>query len=219
MKKSKIRIILADDHTIFRQGLLALLNSQEDFEVVAEASHGREAIAKVAELKPDLVIIDIGMPELNGIEATKQIMKDFPRTKIIVLTMHNDKRFILKMLQAGANGYLLKDTIFEDLVQAIQSVHAGQSYLSPKITSTVIEDYLQKCMANKSTDVDDLTPKEREVLQLLAEGFSSKEIAAKLFISVKTVENHRKHIIQKLDVHNIAEPTKYAIRHGLTGLD
>ena len=215
-----IRILLADDHRIVRDGLRSLLDAAEGREVVGEATNGREAVKLARQLRPELVIIDVAMPELNGIDAARQIRKDNPDTRVIALSMHSDASYVGKILQAGASGYLLKDCAFEELTEAIAAVLAGKVFLSPGITGVVVEDYVRALEhGDKRAPTDVLTPKEREVLQLIAEGKSTKEIAAALFVSVKTIETHRQNIMGKLDIRSIAELTKYAIRTGLTSLD
>ncbi|HEY3277850.1 MAG TPA: response regulator transcription factor [Syntrophorhabdaceae bacterium] len=213
-----IRIVLADDHKIMREGLRALLEKHADFEVAAEAENGIEAVQLVKKLKPHIVIMDIGMPGLNGIEATRQVTTDVPATKVIALSMHSDKRFVVEMLKAGVSGYLLKDSASEELASAIRTVLAGTPYLSPKITDVVLKDYLSTLTKTEPNAFSVLTPREREVLQLIAEGRTTKEIAAALFVSVKTVETHRQQLMEKLDLRSVAELTKYAIREGLTSL-
>lgn len=213
------RIILADDHKIMRDGLRALLAKQSDLEVIAEAENGRMTVRLVRELEPDVVIMDIGMPDLNGIDATRQITTEFPRVKVIALSMHSDKRFVAQMFKAGASAYLLKDCAFEELTRAVQSVLANQTYLSPEITGPVIEDYVRQLGKADSSGFSVLTAREREILQLLAEGNSTKQIASSLHVSVKTVETHRQQIMSKLDVHTVADLIKYAIREGITSLD
>jgi len=214
-----LRVIIADDHKIMREGLRALLEEQTDIEVIAEADNGRTAVKVSHKLKPDVVIIDITMPDLNGIEATRQIVDKLPDVKVIALSMHSDSKFILEMLNAGASGYLLKDSAFEELGKALHTVVNNQTYLSPKIASAVVKDYLRTIRDNNYSFSSGLTHREREVLQLFAEGRTTKQIAACLYISVKTVETHRKQIMDKLDIHSIAELTKYAIREGLTSLE
>jgi len=213
-----VRILLADDHRIVRQGLVALLEKPTDLQVAATAEDGRKTVRLAKELRPDLVIMDIAMPVLNGIEACRQILAEAPHTKVIALSMHSDRRFVTGMLQAGASGYLLKDCAYDELMNAITQVKAGHIYLSPRITSTVVEDYVRKLSPMDSSVFQVLTAREREVLQLLAEGKTTKEIAASLHVSVKTIETHRKQIMDKLNVHSLAELTKYAIREGLTFL-
>jgi len=215
----KTRIIIADDHMIVRQGLATLLAKEPDMEVVAEAENGREVVQLVKELRPDVVIMDVNMPDLNGIEATRQVLAAFPETKIIALSMHADRRFVVNMLKAGSSGYLLKDCAFEELAAAIRLVMANKTYLSTRVSNVVIQDYVQGMSAPRSSAFTMLTPREREVLQLMAEGKPTGQIAEQLHISVKTVETHRQQIMHKLGIHSIAELTKYAIREGLTSLE
>jgi two-component system, NarL family, response regulator NreC len=214
-----IKILLADDHQIMRIGLRSLIEKQPDMEVVAEAQDGREALRYAAELRPDVVIMDIGMPGLNGIEATRQIIAENPHVKIIALSMHSDRRFVSGMLEAGAAGYLLKDCAFEELVYALKTISNNQTYLSPAITGIVIEDYVRQLSSEESSALSVLTAREREVLQLLAEGKTTKQIAVSLHVSAKTIETHRSQIMEKLNIHSVAELTKFAIREGLTSLD
>jgi two-component system response regulator NreC len=213
-----VRIILAEDHRITREGLVNLLKERPDMEVVGEAENGREAVRLARELSPDLVIMDVTMPDLNGIDATRIITSGSNKTKVIALSMYSDKQFVQGMIQAGASGYLLKDCAFEELVSAIQAVIHGDTYLSPGIAGIVVQDYLNKLTTDRSSADTVLTNREREVLQLIAEGNSTKEIAARLSVSVKTVETHRRQIMEKLGIFSIAELTKYAIREGLTSL-
>ena len=213
-----VRIILAEDHRITREGLVNLLKERPDMEVVGEAENGREAVKLASELSPDLVIMDVTMPDLNGIDATRIITYGSNNTKVIALSMYSDKQFVQGMIQAGASGYLLKDCAFEELVSAIQAVIQGDTYLSPGIAGIVVQDYLNKLTTDRSSADTVLTNREREVLQLIAEGKSTKEIAARLSVSVKTVETHRRQIMEKLGIFSIAELTKYAIREGLTSL-
>lgn len=213
-----IKIMIADDHRILRQGIRSLLASQEDFEIVAESSDGRETVKEAIKNKPDVVLMDIAMPNLNGFEATRQIKKKLPETKILVLSMYRDDEYILQALQAGVSGYVLKDVAVEELITAIRAVNNSQYYLSPSISRTVIDASLGKIEKADREPFDLLTPREREIVQLIAEGFTNKEIAAKLFISVKTVDAHRSHIMEKLDIHDVALLVKYAIRKGLTDL-
>ncbi len=214
-----IRILLADDHKITRQGLRSLLDKQSDMEVVAEAEEGRTTVRLVRELLPDVVIMDVSMPDLNGMEAARQITREFGNVRIVALSMHSDSLFVTEMLKSGASGYLLKDCAFEELARAIRAVVAGKTYLSPSISGVVVDDYLHRLSKADFSGLDVLTSREREVLQLLAEGKSTKQIALKLHISVKTVETHRRQIMNKLDIHTVAELTKYAIRKGLTSLE
>lgn len=213
------RIILADDHGIMREGLRALLEKQSGIEVIAEADNGRTTVELSRELKPDVVIIDIAMPDLNGIEATRQIVAESPGVKVIALSMHSDRKFVREMLSAGASGYMLKDSAFEELDKAVSTVNDNKTYLSPGIAETVVKDYLGKIVTDNSAASIALTNREREVLQLYAEGKTTKQIASLLFLSIKTIETHRKQIMGKLGLNGIAELTKYAIREGLTSLD
>ena len=209
-----IKIILADDHKIVREGLISLLNQQDDMKVLADAPEGFSIIKFARKFKPDVVITDISMPELNGIEATEVIHKEFPKMKIIALSMHSEKHVILRVLRAGANGYLLKDSAFLELVKAIRSVLKGEIYLSSKITDMVVNEYIKKISENES-DLDLLSVREKEVLQLISEGKSTKEIAALLFVSIKTIESHRKHLMEKLGLFTVADLTRFAIKEGL----
>jgi DNA-binding NarL/FixJ family response regulator len=215
----KTRILLADDHRIMREGLKSLLDDEADMEVVGEAENGRRAIELVDELEPDVVVMDIGMPELNGIEATRRVVLDHPQTKVIALSMHSDRRFMAEILKAGSAGYLLKDGAYEELAGAIRTVVANKMYLSPRIADVVVEDYVRNMPRGEPSAFAALTAREREVLQLLAEGKATKQAAACLHVSVKTVETHRRSIMTKLDIHSVAELTKYAIREGLTSVE
>ena len=214
-----IRVFLADDHKIIREGLRTLLEKQPDIEVVGEAENGRKTVQLVQELLPNVVIMDIAMPDLNGIEATRQIIANTPGVKVIALSMHSDRRFIVGMLNIGASGYLLKDCAFEELINAIRAVVANRIFLSPKIVETVIKDFSHLFQKLEISIFSKLTSREQEVLQLLSEGKTTKQIAFHLNVSVKTVETYRQQIMDKLDIHSIAELTKYAIREGLTSLE
>ena len=214
-----VRILLADDHGIMRQGLCSLLEKQPDMEVIAEAEDGRKALELVQELVPDIVIMDITMPNLNGVAATHQIACKFPKTRVITLSIHSNRRFVADMLRAGTSGYVLKECLFDELVQAIRTVVAGGTYLSPRITGVVVEDYVERLSTSPESQLDKLTVREHEVLQLLAEGKSTKQIALELHVSVKTIEANRRQIMDKLDIHSVAELTKYAVREGLTSLE
>jgi two-component system response regulator NreC len=214
-----ITILLADDHKILRQGLQTLLAKEIDMKVVAEAESGRDAVRLVRELSPQVVIMDVGMPDLNGIEATRQILQEFPETKVIALSMHSDRRFVTNMIKAGASGYLLKDSAFEELATAIRVVMARKTYLSHEIAHVVVKDYVQGGSKDDASVFSVLSPREREVLQLMAEGKTNRQIAEILNVSLKTVETHRQQIMNKLEIHNIVELTKYAIREGLASLD
>ncbi len=213
------KVLLADDHTLVREGIRRALEDEEAVRIVAEAENGRDAVRLALETNIDIVLMDISMPELNGIEATLQILRKKPDLKILILSMHSDRRFVDRALKAGVCGYLLKNSAVAEVVAAIQTVTQGGIYLSPGITDIVVENYVRHPLANASSVADELTQREREVLQLWAEGKSTKEIAARLFLSEKTVEGHRQHIMDKLNLHSIAQLTKYAIREGLTTLD
>jgi len=216
--KKKITVVLADDHMIIRDGLRALLERQPDMEVVAEADNGRTALKHVKELSPDIVIMDIGMRELNGIDATRQIVKKSPGVKILALSMYSDKRFIKGMLKAGASGYMLKDSAFKELIDAIRVIIDDKTYISPSIASIVMDDYLDNSPEKDGSMRALLTSRELEVLQLLAEGKSTKQIALSLDLSIKTIESHRNKVMQKINISNIADLTKYAIREGIISL-
>ena len=212
-----VRILVADDHQILRDGLRALLQKQEGFEIVGEAPNGRLAVQLAKQLCPHVVIMDIAMPDLNGIDAAQQMRAELPDIKVIALSMHSEKQYVTGMLRAGAKGYLLKDSAFEELTTAVNSVIADQLYLSPGITNVVVDDYLSATEPGK--EIDSLTPREREVLQLLSEGKATKEIALALHVSAKTIETHRRQLMDKLNTRSVAELTKYAIRAGLTTLE
>jgi len=213
-----IKILLADDHKIVSECLRPLLNKQPDMRVVGEAENGRMAVKLAQQLKPNVVIMDIAMPDLNGIEATRQIIARCLGVKIITLSMNSDKRYVTGVLNAGASGYLTKSCSFEELVSAIRVVAANKKYLSPDISGIVIEESLIRSSTAKSKVPSNLTMREREVLQLLAEGKTVKQIASQLYLSIKTCHTHRKQIMDKLNIHSIAELTKYALREGLTSL-
>lgn len=213
-----VKILIADDHRILRSGLRELLEKEGRFAVVAEAENGRDAIKLSRKLLPDIVIMDITMPDLNGVEATRQIVKESPQTKVIVLSVHSEQRFVAEVLKAGAAGYILKECDFDEIVQAIPIVISGQIYLCSRIATVIRDDYLQYLIRDEKASPSALTAREREVLQLIAEGKSTKEIAFSFNLSVKTIEAHRQRIMDKLNIHNVAELTKYAIREGLTAL-
>jgi DNA-binding NarL/FixJ family response regulator len=214
-----IRVLLADDHNIVREGLRSLLEKEPDIDIVAMADNGRTAVQLAAELKPDVAVLDIAMPEMNGIEATRRISRDDPQVKVLALSMHSARRFVTEALSAGAKGYLLKDCAAEELVRAIRTVAANETYLSPKVAGLIIKDYLKHSPETRLSDNSCLTNREREILQLIAEGESTKETAFKIGVSIKTVETHRQQIMKKLNLHSVAELTRYAIREGLTPLD
>jgi DNA-binding NarL/FixJ family response regulator len=213
---AQIRIILADDHTIIRSGLRLLLEQQTDFKVVGEAGDGREAVALVAQHHPDIAILDIGMPELNGIEATRQIATESPSTHVVILSMHSDEGYVLRALKAGARAYILKNSAEADLIRAVRSVADGKSFFSPVISKMLLEDYVRQIRDKQVEDSYDLlTPREREVLQLIAEGKTNKDVANILHLSVHTVDAHRGNILQKLNLHGIPELILYAVRKGI----
>ena len=209
----KIRVFLVDDHTVVRQGLRRILESDEEIEIVGEAGDGRTAIDLVQKLRPHVVVMDVAMPELNGIEATRQILKRVEGAKVLVLSMHGDDVYVRQALKAGARGYLLKDSEDLDLIKAVKAIRAGGSFFSPPVSKVVLSGYLgDKDGADGEDGVARLTDREREVLQLIAEGKTNKEVAHALSVSVNTVETHRKHIMEKLDLHNTAELVRFAIR-------
>lgn len=218
-----IRVLIVDDHQIVRDGLRSMLGKQMDIDVVGEAENGREALVRARELSPDVVVMDIGMRELNGIDATRQLLADSPRIKVVALSMHSDRRYVSEMLAAGASGYLLKDSAFDELTQAIRTVSEGRTFLSQGVAGVVLEDYVRRVSGTADEAPTQtgraLSSREREVLQLIAEGASTKEIAARLHLSVKTVETHRRQIMDKLGIFNIAGLIKYAVREGLASLD
>lgn len=213
------RVLLVDDHKILREGLRTLLEQEGDIQVVGEAENGRSSVKLAGELAPDVVIMDVAMPDLNGIDATRRITEADPNARVLALSMHSDGRYIRGMLQAGARGYILKDCAAEELTRAVRTVMANQVYVSPGVTGTIVNDYVRQLSSSDADEPALLTHREREVLQLLAEGGSTAQIAERLHLSVKTVETHRKRIMDKLGLRSIAELTKYAIREGLTPLD
>jgi two-component system response regulator NreC len=212
----KLRILLADDHIVMRTGLRALLERQPNLEVVGETENGRETVALAASLRPDVVVMDVGMPVLNGIEATQTIVTQCPTIAVVILSMHADESYVMRALKAGARGYLLKDSAAEDLIVAIQATSQGKSFFSPKVSRILAEDYVRVLKQKGAVDTYDLlTSREREILQLLVEGRANKEVATALNISPYTVETHRGHILQKLNLHNSAELVLYAVRKGI----
>ena len=209
-------ILLADDHTLMRQGLRKILEERSDWEVVAEAGDGREAVRLALEHKPDVAVMDIAMPLLNGIEATSQITRRAPEVRVLILSMYSDEAYILQVLQAGAKGYLLKDSADADLIRAVNAVGKGKSFFSPAVAKVMLDDYVRHLAERGITDrYDSLSEREREIFQLIAEGHSNKEMAELLSLSVSTVETHRAHIMEKLDVHSTAEIVLYAVRKGV----
>jgi len=212
----KLRVLLADDHTVMRSGLRALLERQGKFEIVGEAENGREAVSLCSTLTPEIAVVDVGMPLLNGIEATKALLKASPSTGVVMLSMHSDESYVMRSLQAGARGYLLKDSAASDLLAAIEAVAQGKSFFSPSIRKLLAEDYVRVLQQKGEVDSYELlTMREREILQLLAEGQTNKEVAAALHISPYTVETHRSNILDKLGLHSGAELTLYAVRKGI----
>jgi len=207
----KTRILLADDHSVVRSGFRLILNQQPDLEVVGEAASGTEAVRQTLALKPDLVIMDVGMPDINGVEATRRIIEQCPDCKVLILSMHRDSVYVRETLRAGAKGYLLKDSIDEDLVNAVRAVARGEGFLSPAVSKTVLDDYQQ----HMADPLDLLTAREREILQLLAEGLTAKDIAGRLKLSVYTVDAHRGRIMKKLDAHTGGDLIRFAMRKGL----
>jgi len=214
----KIKVLIADDHQLFREGLANLLLSAENIEVIAEAENGLEAIEKTEQFNPDVVLIDIAMPKMNGIEATKELKKKMAEVKVIAVSMHSDKQYVKGVLEAGADGYLLKNCTYRQLTDAIQSVHAGKKFLSEDITELVINGYLDSSEST-SDSYSHLSDREKEIFLLFADGRTTREIGEKLFISVKTVGTHKQNILEKLDLKTTADMVKYALRKGIIQLD
>jgi two-component system, NarL family, response regulator NreC len=213
------RVLLAEDHALVRSGIRSLLEASKEVEVVGEAGNGREAIDLAIQLKPDLVLMDLAMNELNGIDATRQLSAQQAGTQVIILSMHGDEQYIYESLKAGAKGYVLKSSAFKELITGIHEVCAGRTYVSPSLAGIVVNDYVRRAKGSKAPgELDKLTTREREVLQLIAEGNSSAEVAQRLYISVRTVDTHRHNIMEKLKIHSIAGLTKFAIRNGLCQL-
>jgi two-component system, NarL family, response regulator NreC len=213
-----ISILIADDHKIMRDGLRSLVEKETDMEVVAEADNGRSTVNLAIELSPAVILMDISMPDMNGIEATRQILAALPKCKVVALSMNADKRIIMEMLKAGASAYLLKGCAYEELAVAIRTVMRNKTYLCADVTKIVVGDFIQQGQKVDGSAFSVLSAREREVLQLLAEGFTTAHIADRLHLSGKTIDTYRQHIMQKLDIHSVAELTKYAIREGLTSL-
>jgi len=213
-----IKIMIVDDHSITREGLKALLEKRSEMQVVAEAENGRIAVKLARKLKPDIIVMDINMPDLNGIEATRQIISESPDAKVVALSMYSDKSYVKGMLKAGVSGYVMKNCAFEELIHAILTVMKNQTYLSPRISDIVRQEFVSMLESEDTSPISVLTEKECEVLQLIAEGVKTREIASRINISVKTVEARRRQIMEKLKIDNIAELTKFAVREGLTSL-
>ncbi|MBN2181526.1 MAG: response regulator transcription factor [Sedimentisphaerales bacterium] len=214
-----IRIVIADDHGIVREGLRSLLGKQQDMEIVGEAADGRKALELVRELMPDVVVMDITMPNLNGVDSTRQIVGEFPNLKVIALSMHSCTMFVADMIKAGASGYLLKDCLFDELVEAIRIVCDGGTYLSPGVISVVVNDYVNRLTTTSHRPLESLTDREREVLQLIGEGKNTKQIAMRLHVSTKAIEANRRKIMEKLHTQSIADLVRWAILGGLTSLE
>jgi len=212
-----ISVLLADDHAVVRDGLRALLEAQTDIEVVGDAANGREVLRLAQQLHPDVVVMDIAMPELNGVEATQQMHDAYPSTQVLILSMHSTTEHIFRALQAGARGYLLKDSAGAEVADAVRVVHAGRRYLSQKIAATVIDDYIAE--RHRASPLESLSSRERQILQLVAEGKSSTEIAAILFLSPKTVDTYRSRLMHKLDIGDLPSLVKFAIQHGVIQLE
>ncbi|OFW38779.1 MAG: DNA-binding response regulator [Acidobacteria bacterium RIFCSPLOWO2_12_FULL_67_14b] len=213
---AKLRLLLGDDHTLVRQGLRKILEERPEWEVVAEVGDGREAIRKAVALRPDVAVLDVGMPLLNGIDATQQIVRKVPETRVLMLSMHSDEAYVTRALQAGATGYMLKDSAGKDLLKGVAAVAAGQSYFSPAVARLMLDDYVRRVAGSGVADrYETLSEREREIFQLVAEGRTNKEVAELLQISPATVETHRARILQKLDIHNTAELVLYAVRKGV----
>jgi len=211
-----LRIVLGDDHTLVRQGICKILEEHANWHVVGQASNGRDAVREILALEPHVAVLDIGMPLLNGIEATRQVVRRLPNLYVLILSMHADEAYITQALQAGARGYLLKDSADTELIRAVTAVAAGKSYFSPAVARVMLDDYVRHLAGRGIVDrYESLSEREREVFQLIAEGHSNKEVADLLSISPATVETHRAHILQKLDVHNTAELVLYAVRRGV----
>jgi DNA-binding NarL/FixJ family response regulator len=213
-----VKILLVDDHKIILDGLRVLIEKQPGMEVVAEAENGRTALKLTGEFRPDVIVMDITMPDLNGVDATRQIVEEFPDTKVIAFSMYSDRQFVIGMLRAGVKGYLLKDHAFEELVRAIRTVVENKVYICPEIAETLINDYKETILQEEASALAALTGREREVLQLIAEGRPTRQIADGLNVSVKTAETHRRNIMGKLNIYSVAELTKLAISEGLTSL-
>jgi DNA-binding NarL/FixJ family response regulator len=213
---ARLQIVIGDDHTLFRQGLRKILEERPEWVIVGEAGDGREAVRLALAMQPDVIVLDIGMPLLNGIDATRQIVKRLPQTRVLILSMHAQEAYVVQALQAGAHGYLLKDSAAQELIHAVDVVADGKSFFSPAVAKVMLNDYVKRLSDHGASDrYDLLSEREREIFQLVAEGRSSKDIAALLSLSPTTVETHRAHIMQKLNLHNTAELVLYAVRRGV----
>jgi two-component system response regulator NreC len=208
-----INVFLVDDHQMFRQGLFSMLNNTEGFQVVGEASDGQNAIKNIEKLRPDIVLLDLALPVLDGIEVTKRLKKSIPKTRVLILSMHADRFFAIEALKAGANGYMLKEESYGQMLGAIRSVLKGKTFITPQLEESVMKDFIQIARHSTESPGDTLTEREREILQLITEGRTSQKIAELLFISASTVDTHRKNIMAKLDIHSVAGLVKYAIKH------
>ena len=218
-KLDPLRVLIVDDHQMMRDGLRAVLEHEELIEVIAEAGDGRSALRQVEDMAPDLVVMDVALPDMNGIEATRQITAEHPEVRVIALSTYSDRRYVVNMLNAGASGYVLKESASDELLRAVEAVARGNEFLSPEITGPVVDKYVRRRSSADSTAFSVLGPREREVLQLLSEGLTTPKIAERLFIAPKTVETHRRNLTRKLGLKTIAELTKYAVREGLTSLE
>ena len=215
MKKSRIRLLIVDDHPLVREGLRSCLVQEKHLEIVGEAADGQEAIRLAKNAVPDIILLDINMPGMNGLEAARLLMKSSPKSKILILTMHDSKEYVNRMVSMGAHGYMLKDSPPSELVTAIETVHQGGTFFSPKISEAVMSEYVKSVRTRGKKGSVELSRRETEVLALIAEGLGNKEIAAKLFVSVRTIETHRERIIKKLDIHTVAGLTRYALTKGI----
>lgn len=211
----RIRVLLVDDHAILREGIKALLEKQDNIEVVAEAADGREAISRVAQFRPDVVVLDISMPMMDGLESTRQMKRENPDIKVLVLTMHDNEEYFFQLLRAGASGYVTKKSVSRELVSAIEAVYRGESFFCPSMAKFLLSDFLRLDKAVENTDQEELTPREREIVKLIAEGYTNQQIADLLHRSVKTIESHRSNILRKLGIHDSIELVKYAVRKKL----
>jgi two-component system nitrate/nitrite response regulator NarL len=218
-RKKKIRLLLVDDHPVVRRGMRSCLEGIRHVEIVDEAVDGKEAVEKVRKLSPDIVLMDIDMPNMNGLEATKLVREEFPDTRVLILSIHTNKEYVLQIIRSGAQGYVLKDTAPADLVRAIESVDSGEPFFSPDISQIVLNQYLEEAGADSAGDAVKLTTRERQVLAMIAGGQSNKEMANQLNVGVRTIETHRERVMNKLDIHSVAGLTKYAITNGIVKLE